>query len=91
MNLICQNSFLDKCAEQFGSVGNTIREHLTPEQIESISHPKHLQDEKIQWAIYCGETVQVLSVDQNEYGTYALVSYDDGREEELPLVRLDLL
>jgi hypothetical protein len=48
-------------------------------------------NESIQWANYCGQTVQVLSVDQNEYGTYALVSYEDGREEELPLVRLDLL
>jgi hypothetical protein len=47
--------------------------------------------DSIQWANYCGQTVQVLHVYQDDYGTYALVSYDDGKEEEIPLVRLDLL
>jgi hypothetical protein len=74
---------------------NTIRSHSTPEQIASIDsaicNAKHLKDEKIQWANYCGQTVQVLHVYQDDYGTHALVSYDDGKEEEIPLVRLDLL
>ena len=44
-----------------------------------------------QFANYCGIPVEVLSVESSEYGTLALVSYDDGREEEVPLTRLDLL
>ncbi len=46
---------------------------------------------QIQFANYCGTPVIVESVYSTEYGTLALVSYDDGREEEVPLVRLDLL
>jgi hypothetical protein len=44
-----------------------------------------------QFANYCGAPVIVEDVYSTDYGTLALISYDDGREEEVPLVRLDLL
>lgn len=43
------------------------------------------------FAHYCGQTVQVLDTYSTEHGTISLVAYDDGREEELPTVRLDFL
>lgn len=43
-----------------------------------------------QFANYCGIPVIVEEVFSSEYGTLALISYEDGREEEVPLVRLDL-
>jgi hypothetical protein len=46
---------------------------------------------KNSFAVYCGQTVQVLDTYSTEHGTISLVSYDDGREEELPTVRLDFL
>jgi len=47
--------------------------------------------DQIQFADYCGIPVIVESIYSTEHGTLALVSYDDGREEEVPLIRLDLL
>lgn len=47
--------------------------------------------EETQFANYCGIPVEVLEVHSTEYGTLALISYDCGREEEVPFVRLDLL
>lgn len=47
--------------------------------------------ESIQWAIFNGQTVEVLEVNQTEHGTIALIRDDDGREDEVPFVRLDLL
>ena len=44
-----------------------------------------------QFANYCGIPVIVERIYSTEYGTLALISYDDGREEEVPLMRLDLL
>lgn len=49
------------------------------------------QEKEIQFANYCGIPVIVEEIYSSEYGTLALISYDDGREEEIPLVRLDLL
>jgi hypothetical protein len=46
---------------------------------------------QIQFADYYGIPVIVESIYSTEQGTFALVSYDDGREEEVLLVLLDLL
>jgi hypothetical protein len=44
-----------------------------------------------EFATYCNQAVQVLEVESTEYGNEALIQYDDGREEWVPLVRLDFL
>jgi len=47
--------------------------------------------EKIEFANYCGMPVIVLETYATDYGTLALISYDCGREEEVPLITLDFV
>jgi hypothetical protein len=47
--------------------------------------------ENTMFANYCGNLVEVVDVYTTQYGTLALVAYDDGREEEIPYVRLEIL
>lgn len=42
-------------------------------------------------AIYNGQHVMILHVDAQEGGNEALISYEDGHEEYVPLNALDLL
>jgi hypothetical protein len=44
-----------------------------------------------EFAMYCNECVEVLEVDCGEYGNLALISFDCGREDWVPLATLDFL
>jgi hypothetical protein len=44
-----------------------------------------------QFAIYCGQNVQVLNSYSTECGVISLISFEDGREDEVPMVTLDFL
>lgn len=37
-----------------------------------------------QIADYCGQTVEILSLDQNDLGIAATILFEDGREDEVP-------
>ena len=49
------------------------------------------QESEIQFVLYCGEQVQLLSVDTTEYGVLANIQFEDGREDSVPLSRIDYL
>ena len=42
-------------------------------------------------ALYNGQHVMILHVDAQDEGNEALISYEDGREEYVPLNTLDLI
>lgn len=44
-----------------------------------------------EFADYCGMPVIVLSVEQNEYGNLALIQFEDGREDYVPLSTINFL
>jgi hypothetical protein len=56
-----------------------------------MSNTANTAESAPQFADYCGIPVIVLNVESTEYGTLAAIQYEDGREEEVPLVRLNLL
>ena len=58
--------------------------------VMSNTAPQVTQEGTI-FAIYCGETVQVMETEQTEHGTACRISYDCGREDTVPMVRLDFL
>jgi hypothetical protein len=49
------------------------------------------KDEKPLFANYCGIPVIILAQYVTDYGTLALIQYEDGREEEIPLARVDFI
>lgn len=44
-----------------------------------------------EFADYCGMPVIVLHVESTEYGNLATISFEDGREDQVPLSRIDFL
>ena len=56
-----------------------------------IFHYNTAMTETTEFANYCGQTVIVLSTESTEYGTLSMIQYEDGREEEVPTVRLNFL
>ena len=47
--------------------------------------------EKIEMVMYCGEEVQLLSVENTEYGNEALISFESGREDYVPLSTINFI
>lgn len=47
--------------------------------------------EQAEFVLYNGEYVALLSVEHSAYGNYAFVSFEDGREEEVPFTALEFL
>lgn len=37
-----------------------------------------------QQATYCGESVEIIHVEQNAYGLCATILFEDGHEDEVP-------
>lgn len=50
-----------------------------------------MTDTTPQFAIYNGQPVIIEEVFSTEHGNHAFISFDDGREEEVPFSSLDLL
>lgn len=44
-----------------------------------------------EFANYAGQPVMVLQVDSNQYGNLALIQFEDGREDWVPLTRVEFL
>ena len=44
---------------------------------------------EIETAIYCGEIVELLSIENTPYGNLAFIRFDDGREDQVPLNTID--
>lgn len=44
-----------------------------------------------EFADYCGMPVIVLHVQSTEYGNLATIQFEDGREDEVPLSRINFL
>lgn len=44
---------------------------------------------EIETAIYCGETVELLSIENTIYGNLAFIRFEDGREDQVPLNTID--
>lgn len=47
--------------------------------------------QELQYVLYCGQQVQLLGVESTEYGVLALICFEDGREDQVPLSRIDYL
>ena len=56
-----------------------------------MSNTNNTAETAPQFADYCGLPVIVLSVENTEYGNLALIQHDDGREEQVPLIRVNLI
>lgn len=49
------------------------------------------QIEENELAIYCDEQVELIGVETTEYGVLANIRFEDGREDQVPLARIDYL
>ncbi len=47
--------------------------------------------QETEFVLFNGQYVLLLSVEASAYGNYAFISYEDGREEEVPLSRIEFL
>lgn len=47
--------------------------------------------EDCKFVLYCGEEVELLNVESTEYGVLANIRFEDGREDSVPLSRIDYL
>jgi hypothetical protein len=44
---------------------------------------------EIETVTYCGETVELLSIENTLYGNLAFIRFEDGREDQVPLNTID--
>ena len=47
--------------------------------------------ETIEFVLYYDETVELLEIENTEYGNLARIRFDDGREDQVPLNTIDFL
>jgi hypothetical protein len=43
------------------------------------------------FAVYCGETVEILDLDADARGNAVLIRFEDGREDTVPMTVIDFL
>jgi hypothetical protein len=48
-------------------------------------------NEEIEFVLYCNETVELLEIENTEYGNLAFIRFEDGREDQVPLNTIEFL
>lgn len=53
-----------------------------------MSDTNHTEPE---FVLYCGQQVILLDIENTPHGNVALISFEDGREDQVPLSTIDFL
>jgi hypothetical protein len=48
-------------------------------------------EEKTEFVNYCGQEVILLDVESTPYGNLALIQFEDGREDQVPLSTINFI
>jgi len=44
-----------------------------------------------EFVLYCHETVELIEIENTEYGNLAFIRFEDGREDQVPLNTIQFL
>ncbi len=61
------------------------------DRIAKIGYLSLAMNEEIEFVLYCNETVELLEIENTEYGNLAFIRFEDGREDQVPLSRIEFL
>ena len=56
-----------------------------------MSNTATLATESAEFVIYCGQTVILIDIEQTARGNSALIQFEDGREDSVPLSTINFL